>query len=195
MRRSDLQPTARHQQRRNDLRLFRQRRDRPPEQGLLREPALHAANFVNENFPGSVQTQVVAIDNIGNTAGFWVDNNDNNFGFIEWNGVFTSYTDPHTGKGTVNQLLGHQRQRHRGRLLRRREGRQPRLQLNQNTGKFTEIMPPGGNNAVAAGINNKGDVTGFLTAPRAERRRIPRCNKETFSDFSFPARRPRRRSA
>jgi hypothetical protein len=37
-------------------------------------------------------------------------------------------------------------------------------ELNQQTGKFTEIVPPGGNNALATGINDNGDVVGFLTA-------------------------------
>src|SRR5579872_4498820 len=75
-----------------------------PNKGYTLSSPYGQSNYHNENFPGSVQTQVTAIDNIGNTAGFWVDGNGNNFGFIEWNGVFTSYSDPHTGTGTINQL-------------------------------------------------------------------------------------------
>lgn len=77
-----------------------------PNKGYTLSKPYGQGNYTNENFPGSVQTQVTAINNHGYTAGFWVDGSGNNFGFVEWNGVFTSYKNPHTGTGTVNQLLG-----------------------------------------------------------------------------------------
>src|ERR1700730_2580179 len=44
----------------------------PTNKGYLLTPPSAQANYVNENFPGSVQTQVTGIDDIGNTSGFWV---------------------------------------------------------------------------------------------------------------------------
>ena len=81
-------------------------------------------DFINENFPGSVQTQVTGINNRGRsslgftvTVGFWADSNNasmvnNNFGFVNiggQNGFFIDVNNPNTG--TINgiksnQLLG-----------------------------------------------------------------------------------------
>src|SRR5690242_18304601 len=47
-----------------------------PNKGYTLTSPYGQGNYHNENFPGSVQTQVTAIDNIGNTAGFWVDGNE-----------------------------------------------------------------------------------------------------------------------
>src|SRR5271155_3606157 len=49
--------------------------------------------FVNENFPGSVQTQVTGENNRGITVGFWSNTNmgvgmDANFGWVNVNGHF-----------------------------------------------------------------------------------------------------------
>jgi len=44
-----------------------------PNKGYTLAKPYGQANYHNENFPGSVQTQVTAIDKLGNTAGFWVD--------------------------------------------------------------------------------------------------------------------------
>ena len=66
------------------------------------------ASYTNENFPGSVQTQVVGINNTGTTVGFWIDGANNNLGFTDVGGSFTSVTNPGTPATmpTVNQLLG-----------------------------------------------------------------------------------------
>ncbi len=50
--------------------------------------------FNNENFPGSLQTQVTGINDNGLTVGFWVDANGNNFGFVDNNGAFTNVVNP-----------------------------------------------------------------------------------------------------
>ena len=42
-----------------------------PNQGYTVAPPYAQRNFTNENFPGSVQTQVTGINNIGTTVGFW----------------------------------------------------------------------------------------------------------------------------
>jgi len=79
-----------------------------PNKGYLLKPPYGQGNYINENVPGSAQTQVVAINNIGDTAGFWVTGNGTNHGFVRWNGVFENLNDPKTphAAGSVNQLLG-----------------------------------------------------------------------------------------
>ena len=156
-----------------------------PNKGYTLKSPYGQGNYTNENFPGSVQTQVVAIDNIGNTAGFWVDGSGNNFGFVEWNGVFTSYKDPNTGAGTVNQLLGINDKGIAVGFYTDGAGINHGYKLNQKTGKFTEIVPPGGNNVTATGINDNGDIVGFLTASNGDVVSFL-LKGNTFTEFDFP---------
>jgi hypothetical protein len=76
-------------------------------------PYSSQGNFTNENFPGSVQTQVTGINDNGVTVGFWSNSNlgvgmDSNFGFVDQAGVFTNVNNPNTGTTppVFNQLLG-----------------------------------------------------------------------------------------
>lgn len=69
--------------------------------------------FTNENFPGSVQTQVTGLNNNGTTVGFWSNTNngvglDSNFGFVDVGNVFTNVNNPNTATTppVFNQLLG-----------------------------------------------------------------------------------------
>jgi len=61
------------------------------------------SSFTAENFPGAVQTQVVAINSAGDTAGFYIDNMGTNHGFVKVGGTFYTIDDP---AGVFNQLLG-----------------------------------------------------------------------------------------
>ena len=156
-----------------------------PNKGYTLSKPYGQGNYTNENFPGSVQTQVTAINNKGFTAGFWVDGKGNNFGFVEWNGVFTSYKNPHTGAGTVNQLLGLNDKGIAVGFYTDANGVNHAYKLNQGTGKFTAIVPPGGNNALATGINDNGDIVGFLTASNGSTVSFL-LKGTTFTEFSFP---------
>ncbi len=135
-----------------------------PNKGYQLNPPYGQANYVNENFPGSAQTQVTGIDDKGNTSGFWVTANGTNHGFIEWNGVFASYNDPATPKtkGSVNQLLGINNAGTAVGFYNDAKGHSHAYKLNQATGAFTAIHVPGVSVA-ATGINNAGDIVGFAT--------------------------------
>lgn len=135
-----------------------------PNKGYTIVPPYGQNNYTNENFPGSVQTQVTGINNLGDTVGFWVNANGVNLGFIEWNGVFSSYKDPNTGKGTVNQLLGINDSGIAVGFYTDANGVNHAYKLNQATGKFTAIRPPNAVSAIATGINANGDIVGFVTA-------------------------------
>jgi len=154
-----------------------------PNKGYTLSPPYGQNNYHNENFPGSVQTQVTAINNLGYTAGFWVDGHGNNFGFIQWKGVFTSYKNPHTG--TVNQLLGLNDKGIAVGFYTDANGVNHAYKLNQSTGKFSAIVPPGGNNALATGINDNGDIVGFLTASNGNTVSFL-LKGTTFTEFDFP---------
>ncbi len=135
-----------------------------PNRGYTLHQPFGQANYRNENFPGSVQTQVVAINNRRATAGFWIDANGNNFGFVEWNGVFAAYRNPHSGTGTVNQLLGLNDDGVAVGFYTNGLGVNHGYALDVKTSRFEEIVPPGTTNVTATGINDDGDVTGFCTA-------------------------------
>jgi hypothetical protein len=63
--------------------------------------------FTNENFTGSQQTQVTAINDWGNTVGFYALPSGANYGFLDEGGVISSVSDPlTTSKPPVDQLLG-----------------------------------------------------------------------------------------
>jgi len=136
-----------------------------PNKGYLLNPPYAQANYVNENFPGSVQTQVTGLNGIGDTAGFWVGGGGSSHGFVEWNGVFTSYNDPSMPKikDSVTQILGINNSGIAVGFYNDAKGNAHAFELNQATGKFSPIIIPGGVSTTASAINNNGDVVGFST--------------------------------
>jgi len=156
-----------------------------PNQGYTIKPPYGQGNYTNENFPGSIQTQVTGINNKGDTVGFYIDGNGTNFGFVEWNGVFTSYKNPHTGNGTVNQLLGINDNGIAVGFYTDSNGVNHAYTLNQATGKFKNIVPPNGNNAIATGINDNGDVVGFLTGSNGDTVGFL-LKGGSYTEFDFP---------
>ena len=134
-----------------------------PNKGYLLTPPYGQGSYVNENFPGSTQTQVTGIDDKGNTTGFWVTAGGTNHGFVEWNGVFASYTDPKTPHlaGAVNQLLGINNNGVAVGFYNDAQGNSHAYQVNQATGVFTAIKIPGDVSTQATGISNTGDIVGF----------------------------------
>jgi len=135
-----------------------------PNKGYLLNPPYGQANYVNENFPGSAQTQVTSLNNLGDTAGFWVTANNTNHGFIEWNGVFTSYNDPAAPKtaGSVTQILGINNSGEAVGFYNDKNGHAHAFRVNQGTGKFAAIVVPG-TSVTATGVNTAGDVVGIST--------------------------------
>ncbi|HEV2374688.1 MAG TPA: hypothetical protein VGS19_21315, partial [Streptosporangiaceae bacterium] len=135
-----------------------------PNKGYLLNPPYTSSSYVNENFPGSVQTQVTGLNNKGDTCGFWVDGHGNNRDFVEWNGVFASYHDPSTPNtpGSVNQLLGINDAGTAVGFYNDAAGHSHAITLNQATGKFTPLKVPG-TSKVATGITDQGAIVGFGT--------------------------------
>jgi hypothetical protein len=136
-----------------------------PNKGYQLKPPYGQADYVNENYPGSVQTQVTGLNNIGDSCGFWIGSAGFNHGFVEWNGVFTSYNDPSTPKipDAVNQLLGINNSGIAVGFYNDAKGNSHAYEVNQATGKFTAIEVPDAVSATATGINFAGDVVGFAT--------------------------------
>ncbi len=135
-----------------------------PNKGYTIVPPYGQANYTSENFPGSFQTQVTGLNNKGDTVGFWANKAGTQRGFVEWNGAFTSYSDPNTPHvtGSMNQLLGINDAGIAVGFYVDANGVNHPVKLNQATGHFTTIKHAGiGSNSFATGINDAGDITGY----------------------------------
>ncbi len=135
-----------------------------PNKGYLLDPPYAQSNYVNENYPGSFQTQVIALNNKGDTAGFWASKAGANNGFVEWNGSFETLNDPslpHT-KGAVDQLLGINDSGVAVGFYNAKGNSHP-YEVNQATRVYTPIKVSGAVSAQATGINNLGDIVGWAT--------------------------------
>lgn len=137
-----------------------------PNKGYTLFRPYNQESYVDENFPGSIQTQVTAINDFSSTAGFWVDSAGNNFDFVNLRGTFASYQDPNTGTFNgvqVNQLLGLNGLGMAVGFYTDSDGNDHGYKLDLNQNKFIEIPTasiPGAVSVVATGINSRGDVVG-----------------------------------
>lgn len=136
-----------------------------PNQGYSFVPP---TTYTNENFPGSVQTQVTGINNSGITVGFWSNSNnggglDSNFGFVDQSGTFSSVNNPATAATSpVNQLLGINDHDVAVGFYTDSAGVLHGYTYNVGTTTFSNIDDPSGVlGTVAATINNVGTVAGF----------------------------------
>jgi hypothetical protein len=141
-----------------------------PNKGYTILPPYGQANFTNENFTGSVQTQVTGINN-GTppvTVGFWADANGNNFGFVDKAGAFTNVNNPATPTtGTMtNQLLAVNDNNLAAGFYVDAQGNAHAYVANlTNTSNvtFTPINVTNASMVTATGINDSNLVSGFYT--------------------------------
>jgi hypothetical protein len=140
-----------------------------PNQGYTVVPPYGQANFTNENFPNSVQTQVTGLNNIGTTVGFWAPSNnggDNNFGFVDIGNTFTNVNNPATGTGpAINQLLGVNNSNIAVGFYVDTAGATHGYTYNIGAQTFSaNIDDPNGIGATTAtAINNAGEIAGFYS--------------------------------
>ncbi len=120
-------------------------------------------NYTSENFPGAAQTQVVGINALGETDGFYINAAGVTNGFTDVNGTLMTIDAPNTA---FNQLLG---LNNSGVLSGYSSATDVTGMTGQeayidNSGKFTYLssfLPSGIGNNQATGVNNSGDIAGF----------------------------------
>ena len=113
--------------------------------------------YQNENFPGSVQTQVTGLNDHGVTVGFWSKMNNanmvnDNFGFFSVGGRFYSVNFP-TGDNAsppVDQLLGVNDHDVAVGFYTNAQGNNRGYEYNIRTRTFTRVLVPGAPSGVAA---------------------------------------------
>lgn len=122
------------------------------------------SHYRTKHYPGAIDTVVTAVDNLNDIAGYYVSSSTGGtFGFIETvDGIWTSYKQPHTrGSYNITELLGLSDAGIGVGFYADANQHRHAFELIQTTGKFHGISPQGAVNAVATGINGKGDVVGY----------------------------------
>jgi hypothetical protein len=136
-----------------------------PNKGYQLEP--NHIRYLNENFPGSVQTQVTGLNNTGVTVGFWSSMNNanmvnDNHGFVDVGGRFRTADFP-TGSPAappVDQLLGVNDSDVAVGFYTDANGNNHGYEYNVRSGRFSTVTYQDAS-LTAAAINDRGDVAGF----------------------------------
>ncbi len=169
-----------------------------PNKGYVLLPYDHS-NYLNENFPGSVQTQVTGLNDRGVTVGFWSRMNNanmvnDNFGFFSAGGRFYSVNFP-TGDNAspqVDQLLGVNDHDVAVGFYTNGQGSNRGYEYNIYTRTFTRVLVPGapagqaGPSLTAAAINNYGDVAGFYNKTSSQVDAFLRLHDGQFITLAVP---------
>jgi hypothetical protein len=140
-----------------------------PNQGYIVVPPFGQANFTAANFPGSVQTQVTGLNNVGATVGFFARTNtgtDSNFGFVTANEGIAEVNNPNTGTTppVINQLLGANDHNIAVGFYIDAGGVTHGYTYDIAAETFSpNIDFPAATNTTAAAINNQGTIVGFYT--------------------------------
>jgi uncharacterized membrane protein len=158
-----------------------------PNKGFRVRAPFHT--FVDENVPGSVQTQVVGINDSGTTVGFFVDGAGANIGFVSVGGAFTPVVNPDTDPNApFNQLLGISDRGLAAGFYNDAAGAAHGYTYDTHTGRFQPVVLPVRADAVTAtGVNNNGDVSGFYVVAKVTRGFLLERNGR-FHRLSFGAR-------
>ncbi len=138
-----------------------------PNKGYTVKAPYAQGTYHNENFPGSQQTQVTGINNTDRTVGFWADANGDNFGFVEHDGKFTNVVDPAAlgkaaGGMTVEQLLGVNDHNDAVGFYTDANGNNHGFTYDIAKGSFDAVTINGFSSVTATGINNEGEISGFV---------------------------------
>jgi hypothetical protein len=136
-----------------------------PNKGYLLFPPYGQGNYRNENFPGSAQTQVTGLNNIGVSVGFWVDGAGNNFGFYLKGHHFHQVDFPTSNNANphVDQLLGVNDNDVAVGFYTDKHMVNHGYSYDILRHHFHSIHVSGDTNVTAAAINDLGDVAGFAT--------------------------------
>jgi hypothetical protein len=145
-----------------------------PNRGYLLNKPYGQGGYVNENFPGSVQTQVTGLNDKGVTVGFWSSMNNanqinDNFGFVKTGRTFRIADFPATAASTltVDQLLGVNNGDIAVGFWTDAQGNNHGYTYNIKHNRYGSVTDPAapGASLTAAAINNHGDIAGFYTNP------------------------------
>ena len=141
-----------------------------PNQGYLTSmPGAANNRFLGEDAPGSVQTQVTGLNDLGVTVGFWSDQNNAsqinpNYGFYSIDGRILTVDFPTMDNANppVNQLLGVNDTGTAVGFYNDSAGNAHGYAYNIRSGRFKAITVKGATSVTATGVSNAGTTTGFF---------------------------------
>jgi hypothetical protein len=157
------------------------------------------STYQNENFPGSVQTQVTGLNDEGVTVGFFSTMNtasmtNNNFGFYKSNGSLHEVNFP-TGDNSspqVDQLLGVNDHGIAVGFYTNGQGSNRGYEYNIATRQYTRVLVPGaaggtaGPSLTAAAINRHSDVAGFYNKTSSQVDAFLKLHNGQFITLAVP---------
>jgi probable HAF family extracellular repeat protein len=136
-----------------------------PSQGYLVGPPYGPGDYISENYPGATQTQVTAVNDLGDSAGWYTPGSGGGgTGFVDWNGTYQTVPQPTQGHAGPYQILGLNDAGTAVGWYTTAKGARQAYQVHQATGKTKLIKVPGAVSSVATGINNAGDIVGYATS-------------------------------
>ncbi len=164
-----------------------------PNKGYVLNLAPVGSTFQNLNFPFIKQTQVIGINDVGVTVGFWSTQNkrnmsDNNFGFYTLNGQFHNVVFPtrNMSKPPVTQLLGVNDHDIAVGFFNGAKGQSHAFEFSIRGHWFRRLHIPGAMSSTASGINNRGEIVGFFTTKRGATKGFLITRRGTIVEFSIP---------
>lgn len=147
-----------------------------PNKGYRLHSPYRQGDYASENFPGSRQTQVTGLNDLGVTVGFWSTQNkvsmvNNNLGFYARGGHFHEVNFPASSSASppVDQLLGVNDSNVAVGFYTNGQGVNRGYEYNIKTSRFSRVLLHGLRNLspsvslTATAINNSGSVAGFYT--------------------------------
>jgi hypothetical protein len=164
-----------------------------PNKGYVLNLATTGSSFMNENFPIGKQTQVIGINDVGVTVGFWSTQNkrsmsNNNFGFYTLNGQFHNVVFPtrNMSKPPVTQLLGVNDRDIAVGFFNGAQGDSHAFEFSIRGHWFRRLHIPGAMSSTASGINNRGEIVGFFTTRKGAVKSFLITRHGTVVEFSIP---------
>ncbi len=170
-----------------------------PNKGYQLVKPYRQGSYLNENFPGSKQTQVTGLNDNGITVGFWSTQNkanlaNNNFGFYARNGHFhvVNYPTGDNASPQVDQLLGVNDSGIAVGFYTNGQGSNRGFEYSINTHVFSRVLVPGapggtkGPSLTAAAINNNGTVAGFYVTSGGATDAFVKKTSGRFIKIAFP---------
>jgi hypothetical protein len=144
--------------------------------GYVIRPPYRQRDYSNEDYPGATETVVTSLNDARVMVGFYNDGKGDILAFIESAGTWTSYKGP----SNVVEYLGVN-----GPWIVGFYTDKHAIDRGFELGRKRRIQPPGSISVVAAGINDKDNVVGYMTKSDGSTMSFL-LKGGTYTEFQYP---------